>query len=164
MMMSRATLPALAALALTGTAAGMYLGKAAVSEINPIHYQEPEPRFHGDLVPYRPVEVAGYQAGDLSAANLEQALGNACVGCRTYPEEVVLVHRAPAAKANLHYAEVASEPVPAAVYEQVPSPEFASIERYARYPVTTPPTEQAAEARAEVELAAAEPVETDPVQ
>jgi hypothetical protein len=134
-MMSRVTLPVLAALALAGTAGGLYLGKAAVAEINPIYYDRPEARFHADLVPNRPVEPAGYQAGQLTAANIEQALGKNCVGCRDYPEEVVLVHRGTEGKAEYGYAEVVSEPVQAVVYEQAPAAEFASVERYTSYPV-----------------------------
>lgn len=157
-MLSRATLPALAALIVTGTAAGVYLGKAAVAEINPIYYSEPEARFHGELVPYRPTQTAGYQAGDPSNANLEQALGRGCVGCRTYPEEVILVHRGTSDKYVPGGADVAEEPVQTVAYEQTVSPEFAAVERYASYPVTAA-VETPAEAPAEVELASAERTE-----
>jgi hypothetical protein len=157
-MISRATLPAFAALALAGTGAGIYLGKAAISEINPIYYDEPEARFHGDLVPYRPTEAAGYQAGDLTAANLEQALGTGCVGCRTYPEEVILVHRGRADKYAPGGADLSIEPISAVAVEQTPSPEFAAVERYASYPIAQQ-AELATEGPAEIELAAVEMAE-----
>ena len=154
-MISRATLPALAALALAGTGAGVYLGKAAISEINPLYFNEPEARFHGDLVPHRPTEAAGYQAGDLTAANMEQALGSGCIGCRAYPEEVVLVHRGRADKYAPGGADFSVEPMPAVAVEQVPSPEFAAVERYATYPIAQQ-AEMVAEAPAEIELAVVE--------
>ncbi|HEX8443228.1 MAG TPA: hypothetical protein VF631_06250 [Allosphingosinicella sp.] len=154
-MVPRATLPALAALALAGTGTGIYLGKAAVAEINPIYYSEPEARFHSDLAPYRATEASGYQAGDLSVANLNQALGSGCIGCRTYPEEVILVHRGRADKYVPGGADVSVEPVAAVQVEQAHSPEFAAVERYATYPITQE-AEIAPEAPVEIELAAAE--------
>jgi hypothetical protein len=156
-MIQRVTLASFAALALAGTLGGVYLGRAAVAEINPIYYDEPETRFHADLVPYRPTEAAGYQAGDLSAAELDQALGRGCVNCLTYPEEVVLVHRGgSAAKYAVGYGEVSAEPVQAAAYQPTPPPEFAAVERYTSYPVA--PEADPTEPAGEVELAAADTV------
>ncbi len=162
-MISRVTLPALAALALTGTGAGIYLGRAAVAEINPIYYSEPEARFHGDLVPYRPTQAAGYQAGELSTANLEQALGRGCVGCRDYPEEVVLVHRGSAGKIMAQPAETSADPVQAVAYQQASSAEFASVERYTSYPVAAEPAAAPVET-AQVELATADQGALEPIQ
>ncbi|HEX8400705.1 MAG TPA: hypothetical protein VF628_03285 [Allosphingosinicella sp.] len=162
-MISRATLPVYAALALTGIGGGIYLGKAAISEINPAYFNDSEPRFHSELVPQRPGDEAGYQAGQLSAANYEQAFGKGCIGCREYPEEMVLVHRGAAAKVEVEYSEIAPAPVQALAYEQAPSVEFASIERYTAYPVQAPvpaaqpePPAPEAVAAEPVELAAAE--------
>jgi hypothetical protein len=139
---------------------GVYLGRAAVSEINPIYYSTPEPRFHADLVPYRASAAAGYRAGDLSQANLDQALGRGCVNCLTYPEEVILVHRGQADKYVPGGAEVAAEPAVAAAVEHQPSPEFASVERYTAFPIAAEPepAELAGSdaAEAEVSLAAAD--------
>lgn len=158
-MPSRANIPAIAALALAGTASGLYLGKAAVAEINPMYYQAPEARFHSDLSPHRPSAAAGYQAGTLSTANLEQALGRGCLGCRAYPEEVVLVHRGSSGKVEAAPAELSSAPVQAVAYEAAPSPEFAAVERYATYPITSAADEVPADS-AEVTLAS---VETAPL-
>jgi hypothetical protein len=160
--MSRASLPAFALLAAAGVGTGIYLGKAAVAEINPMYFSEPETRFHGDLVPYRAAETAGYRAGELSAANLDGALGTGCIGCRTYPEDVVLVHRATSGKAEFGYAEVASEPVQAVAYEQTPIPEFAAVERYSSYPVETAAAVAPAQPSEPVELAAVEEPVVDP--
>lgn len=154
-MISRTNIPVLAALALTGAATGIYLGKAAVAEINPAYFSEPESRFHSDLTPYRPGEASGYRAGELSQSNLDQALGRGCLGCRAYPEDVVLVQRASTGKLHADPAELSSEPVQIAAAEPLPSPEFAAVERYATYPVTAPaPVET--EAPVAVELASAE--------
>jgi hypothetical protein len=160
MMIPRTTLMSFAALSLAGSVGGVYLGRAAVSEINPIYYSTPEPRFHADLVPYRASAAAGYRAGDLSQANLDQALGRTCVNCLTYPEEVILVHRGQADKYVPGGAEVAAAPAVAAVVEHQPSPEFASVERYTAFPVAAEPepAELAGSdaAEAEVSLAAAD--------
>ena len=132
-MIPRGTLMSFAALALAGSMGGVYLGRSAVAEINPVHFQEPETRFHADLVPYRPTEAAGYRAGDLSQANLDQALGRGCVNCLTYPEEVILVHRGQDSKYVPGRAELAPEPVATVAVEQAPVPEFAAVERYTSY-------------------------------
>ena len=55
-------------LAIAGSVGGVYLGRSAISEINPAYYDEPEPRFHADLVPNPPdfeappVHEEGYQS------------------------------------------------------------------------------------------------------
>lgn len=163
-MMSRATFPALALLAAVGAGTGVYLGRAAVAEINPAYFSEPESRFHGDLVPYGGAGTAGYRAGELSSANLDQALGKSCVGCRAYPEEVVLVHRGTAGKAEVGYAEMASEPVRAVAYEQTPTPEFAAVERYSSYPVETAVAEPIVQSSEPLEPVPAEEPVANPVE
>ena len=146
-MIPRNVLMSFAALSVAGSVGGVYLGRAAVSEINPLYYSKPETRFHADLVPYRPSEAAGYRAGDLTQANLDQALGRGCINCLTYPEEVVLVHRGRADKYLPGGAEIAAEPVAAVATEQESSPEFAALAPYTNFPI-------AAEAeRAETQVA-----------
>ncbi len=157
-MIPRITLAAFAVLAVAGTTGGVYLGRAAVAEINPLYFAEPETRFHADLVPYRPTEAAGYRAGDLTQANLDQALGRGCVNCLTYPEQVVLVHRGQADKYVPGGAEIAAVPIEPAAIEQAPSPEFASVARYTNYPVVA----EDAEPTAEIELAAADTEAAEP--
>ena len=151
------TTATLGVLAIAGSATGVFLGRAAVSEINPIYFSERADTFHGDLVAYRP-QVAGeadiYRAGQLSPAEMAQALGTGCVGCRTYPEEY-RPRQDPAVEPE-RYRELSSDaPVQLAVYdpqadEAGRSADFAQVERYSSYPVAA-----AAEAPAEVELAAA---------
>jgi hypothetical protein len=152
------TVPVLAVLAVAGSATGLYLGKAAVAEINPIYYSERPDTFHGDLVPYRPqaaTEVAVYRAGQLTPAELSQALGTGCIGCRTYPEEY-RPQQDPAVEPYRSQETPAAAPaVQLAVYDpeaERPAREadFASVERYASYQVAA-----GTEAPAQVELAAA---------
>lgn len=158
------TIPTLAVLAVAGSATGVYLGKAAVSEINPVYYSERPATFHGDLVPYRPQaasEVAVYRAGQLTPAEMAQALGTGCVGCRTYPEEYV-PQQDPAVE-PYRSAELQREAprLELAVYEprqeqEERAADIATVERYADYPVAAEAKEAPA---AEVELASAvEPV------
>jgi hypothetical protein len=151
------TVPTLAVLAVAGSVSGIYLGKAAVSEINPIYYSERPDTFHGDLVPYRPQaasEVAVYRAGQLTPAELDQALGTGCIGCRTYPEEYRPQQDPAVEPYPSQEAQSAAPAVQLAVYDpeaERPAREadFASVERYASYPVAAE-----TEASAEVELAA----------
>jgi hypothetical protein len=163
-MIPRNVLMSLAALSFAGSVGGVYLGRAAVSEINPLYYTQPETRFHADLVPYRPSEAAGYRAGELTQANLDQAFGRGCVNCLAYPEEVVLVHRGQAGKYLAGGADIAAaEPASAVAVEQEPSPEFAALAPYTAFPIAAEP-EQAEvqspavedQAEAEITLASTE--------
>ncbi len=167
-MIPRNVLTTFAALSVAGSVGGVYLGRAAVAEINPLYYSQPETRFHADMVPYRPSEAAGYRAGELSQANLDQALGRGCVGCLTYPEEVILVHRGQAEKYVGGGAEIAAEPVQVAAVEQTPQPEFAAVERYTSYPVVAeaelPQEAEVGETAPQVELAAASEDVSQPTQ
>ena len=162
-MAHRLTFPTLALLAVAGSATGVYLGRAAVAEINPAYFNEPEPRFHSDLVANRPSwsSPSVYRAGQLSPAEAEQALGKGCVGCRTYPEEYYPVHDSSVDKYQPGYAEVVEAPIAEhAVYQAEAQDEgraadFAAVERYSSYAVAEAPAQEQASG-AEVELAAAQ--------
>lgn len=89
------TFAALSALALVGSGVGVYLGRSAVSEINPAYYASPPPgRWHADLSPGHSVPGGAQlvRAGSLSPAELDQALGRGCVGCQTDPQQYRPVH------------------------------------------------------------------------
>jgi hypothetical protein len=81
-------LPAIAGLSILGAASGIWLGKSAVSEINPIYYDEAETRFHADLVPYRSPDWAKVQTSELQQASTGEDYGRFCLGCIDYPQEV----------------------------------------------------------------------------
>ena len=81
-------LPAIAGLSIVGAAFGVWLGKSAVSEINPIYFSEPEARFHADLSPHRSPDWAQVQAAELQQAGMGEDYGRFCLGCIDYPEEV----------------------------------------------------------------------------
>lgn len=117
------TLPTLSVLAVMGSGLGLYLGRAAVAEINPAYYSEAQDRFHADLTPYQ--SVGGnvrYAAGELGPAELDQALGNGCVGCRTYPEEYYPVHDTSEESYRAGWASMDEAPVVAAAAVQVEQP------------------------------------------
>ncbi len=151
------TIPTLAVLAVAGIGSGVYLGKAAIAEIDPAYYNEPETRFHADLTPYRPsTSAAVYRAGQLTPAELDQALGSGCVGCRTYPEEYYPEQDPAVEPERNRWAEAAEQPAAQpAVYTSEPdearSADFASVERYTGYQVAS----EAEGPAAEVELASA---------
>jgi hypothetical protein len=152
------TTATLGVLAVAGSATGVFLGRAAVSEINPIYFAERADTFHADLVPYRPQaasDAALTDAGRLTPAELAEGLGTGCVGCRTYPEDYRPVQD-PAVEPERYRERVGDAPaVQLAVYdpqadEAGRSADFAQVERYSGYQVSA-----AAEAPAEVEFAAA---------
>jgi hypothetical protein len=155
------TIATLLVLAVAGSVTGVYLGQSAIAEINPAYYDEPETRFHADMVPNPPSYAAPVtRAGYLTQAERQRALGSGCVGCRTYPEEYYPVHDSSVDKYQPGYAEMEEAPAPQlAVYAPDPQEEeraadFAAVERYASYPVAE---EAAAEpvAAVQVELASA---------
>jgi hypothetical protein len=156
------TLPALSVLALVGTGAGVFLGRAAIAEINPAYYSGPEPRFHADLSPNPPnMDAPVYRAGALTAAEMDQALGSGCVNCPRAAGAYYPVYRQAESGAATEMALVDSSPetIPAAQVRHVPDAEQAAAEaehaealvrvhRYASYQVTEEPAitvEQSAE-------------------
>ncbi len=135
-------LPTTAMLSLAGAALGVHLGNASIGEINPVHYasNEPAARFHTDLTPQGYRDWATVQAAEFRIAQSGTDLGAGCVGCRTYPEEVVPVYEASLGKPHTGWAEVSQvvappEPQPA-VQEVEPDPALEQVERYAAFPVT----------------------------
>jgi hypothetical protein len=152
-MRNQLILPAAAMLSLAGAALGVHLGNASIAEINPVHYasHETSARFHADLTPqgYRG-DWAAIQASEYRAAQAGADLGAGCVGCRTYPEEVIPVYEASLGKPQTGWFEVAQEvapphpPAQPAVVrveqveptEQVErDPALEQVERYAGFPV-----------------------------
>lgn len=108
------TLSALSALALVGSGLGVYLGRSAVAEIDPAYYTStPERRWHADLSPGHSLSGGApiVRAGALSPAELDQALGRGCVGCRTYPEEYLPIHASDEDGYRLGWAAVEEAPV-----------------------------------------------------
>lgn len=138
-------LPTAAVLSLAGAAFGVYLGNASIAEINPVHFaaNEPATRFHADLTPQGYRDWASVQAAEFRLAQSGMDLGPGCIGCRTYPEEVVPVHEASLGKPQTGWVEVSEviappEPRPAVLEIQAvePDPAVEQVERYASFPVT----------------------------
>lgn len=86
------TLSTMAGLAIAGAGLGLYLGKSAVSEIDPAHYSSPfsGSSFHADLAANGPVLDNAPSLTETAA--FASDLGSGCVGCRTYPEEYYPVY------------------------------------------------------------------------
>ena len=133
-------LPAVGGLSILAAATGVWLGKSAVAEINPVYYDEAETRFHADLAPNRSPDWAQVQVTEYVQAGLAD-YGGYCLGCIDYPEEY-----APAARREPEGVEdgwaasaeyfVEQEEVQPAVIETARNPEWERVERYASYPVT----------------------------
>jgi hypothetical protein len=148
-------LPTAAMLSLVGAALGVQLGNASIAEINPAHYASDEPaaRFHADLTPQGYRDWATVQVSEYRAVQDGVDLGAGCIGCRTYPEEVALVHQASLGKPETGWVEVIEPPAAQPAVEVVESdPAVQEVERYASFPVTA--EEQEEQAR---ELAQAAP-------
>lgn len=130
------TISALAFLAIGGAAGGVYLGKAAVAEIDPVHYAGTwkEARFHSDLVP---------GAADRDRYDVRQAsfagLGDGCVNCRTYPEEYVPQHDGSVDADQTAYPPYEAMPaaqIMAEVDRQIAQiGRHSAVARYAAYPI-----------------------------
>jgi len=114
-----------AGLAVAGIGSGIYLGQAAIAEIDPIYFQKPPTRFHADLSPNRPSDSA---PRPMLAATGGLSLGTGCVGCRTYPEELYPVPSAQLRGDAASYAEEA-KPIEVEEVERAPDPEADRLRR-----------------------------------
>lgn len=151
-MRNQLILPTAAMLSLVGAALGVQLGNASIAEINPAHYASDEPatRFHADLTPQGYRDWATVQASEYHAVQGGADLGAGCIGCRTYPEEVALVHEASLGKPETGWVEVIEPPAPQPAVEVVESdPAVEQVERYASFPVTAEEQEEQARELAE---------------
>ena len=157
-------------LAIAGSVGGVYLGRSAIAEINPAYYDEPEPRFHADLVPNPPGFEAPpvHEAGYLSPSDTYAALGSGCVNCRAYPEDLYPVHDSSVDKYQPGYAEMIEAPAPQpAPYAVDPQEEaeriadFATIQLYAGDLAAAEEEGGEPAGMAEVELASTEGEPTD---
>ena len=157
------TWPTIGVLALLGTGAGVHLGYSAIAEINPVHFASSQPRssFHADLVPNRPSDSAPIAL----AADDDDMLGAACVGCRAYPEEYYPIHDASvdggydsdwASEESAEAVELAAYAVETLAEVARRKADMERVERYAHAPVT------ADEQFASAETAASEPQREDP--
>ena len=157
-------LPAIAGLSIMGAACGIWLGKSAVSEINPVYYQEPETRFHADLVPYRSPDWAKVQAVELQQAGMGEDYGRFCLGCIDYPEEVRFARtREPdgwndgwSASASYEEPEVHTASTGTVPVERS-DPEWQRVQLYANARVSADEPEQAPAAPVETPADAIEP-------
>jgi hypothetical protein len=160
-MLKMMTVPTVAALTVAGVALGVHFGHAAIAEINPAYYSEPESRYFSDLSPYR---SPGWAQSEPRQAVLDfsEGLGPGCIKCPDYPEEYVPQHDAAIdAYLNDGWQSPAYEPVQYAVYEvadPVAEADRAAVERYAAAPVSE--DEEVATVAAPIEVGA---VESEPL-
>lgn len=134
-----AALSSIAALALAGSALGIYLGKSAIAQIDPVYYSTPfsVAKFHADVTPNPPSFDAAPAA--FQDASTIDGLGTGCVGCQNRPAEFATYDwpadagRYPRPVSS-ESAEMFKEPLDAALDEKRQAAR-ASIERYAYYRV-----------------------------
>ena len=143
------SIPMIGALALVGVGAGIQLGYSAIGEINPMYFSKPETRFHADLSSNHSFDSA---QPPMLAQGRDPALGDGCIGCRTYPEEYFPIREASLGGYSDGYASEATTAEPAVV-DAGPDPEAArlrqDIERVGLYARGSAP-------EASVQLASAE--------
>ena len=143
----------IAALAVTGVGAGLYLGKSAISEIDPIYFSSPyeaPSKFYADLVPggakFDPPPAR------LQDASLAQGLGSGCVLCPVAAETYAYTpHDYGAHGAEFEYASYVDFPAEDVVTDAEEAVEDAheaalrTIERYAHFPVSAQEAAEEAE-------------------
>lgn len=138
-------LPLIAGLSLAGAAVGVQLGHAAISEIDPGLFSEPEESFHAGMVPYQSPDWAQVQQAEYQqpVPVAQPETPPACVGCVTWPVDLgpqpsamaPRNDRAPAAsRAGARHQE--AETVPSVVIEEAPDPARERIARYSSFPVS----------------------------
>jgi hypothetical protein len=166
-MPSAATLPLIAALAMTGAAAGVALGRSAGGEIDPAYHQDADSVFYADKVPNRSPDWATVQAQEYQEAQVvtqDAPKPAGCVGCSSWPVDYVprrdpTVDRLYASTGyDREYRQAAREAQAAIAVEEVPAPARERIVRYASYPVSR---EEADAAAAEAAAAAQASAEED---
>lgn len=152
-------LSSLALLAAGGAMGGVYLGRSAVAEIDPVHYSASIPaKFYAEMVP------GGYdpdRAQPISEASAE-GYGDGCVNCRTYPVEYVPRHDASMDAFQNAYPETGPSQIDAmlaAVDRQIAEiNRGAAVQRYASYPVEQRDERPKETAEVAPAVAASEPV------
>lgn len=130
----------LACLSLVGAGAGVFLGRDAVGEINPIYFTERETSWHADLAANQPPAWDTIPARAMSDAELGMGLGSGCVGCGEYPEEYYPRHDDSVDYDSWSSSTSAPDVMPASIgnFEPANDPDRRAIEAYSTYPVSAP--------------------------
>ena len=169
------TLATLACLSLVGTAGGVWLGGAAVGEIDPFFFSTPESTFVTDRVAYRSPDWAEVQIGEYQQQGLVEGIGQGPVAGAVYAapavasygeswaeaaEEQAVQPRAWAPRQAPRQARARTEePVRVWTIEEAPAeqdPEWQRVERYASYVVAEEEPEEEAPAPEPMLYAAAQ--------
>ncbi|HWH23234.1 MAG TPA: hypothetical protein VNT25_08130 [Allosphingosinicella sp.] len=145
---------ALTALTLAGAGLGVYLGKSAISEINPAYFSSPfsGSSFHADLAANRTPFTEQASLAPVQAMDSFVAYSGGCIGCAVPPPTYVPVSE-PLRVPSSSYASVAAdiEQIEDEVDKAVRDAQKAVIERYAHYPVSAEEARAAVEKRRDVE-------------
>lgn len=158
-MARRVTLSAIGVIALAGAATGMMLGRSAIAEINPLHFQGAalHPRDRGAVIdeavpPLPGISFAGRYGWAEGQAARDAECGKDCSELATRQRDWYARSRSAPVEDGW---ETAPEPVPALLHEaDKPEPKFAQeeveaepefeVERYAHFPVSAEEAEHAA--------------------
>ena len=138
------TLPVTAALAIAGTIAGVQLGRSAIAEIDPAHFEHAESgRFFADLVPggYRPSKAEYVRYNDFWADQNSIPAAPGCDRCGQYVEPAEFSAEADYPSVEIGaYAQTAALPPPVFGGRADLMPE--DIQRYADFPITSEEAER----------------------
>ena len=145
------TLPLIAGLTVFGAAAGVWLGRSAIAEINPAYYASAPERFHADQVPYRSPEWAQVQAAEFQQTGSFEGLGTGCLGCgagdTVYAAPTVVTY----GEGWTEGAIAEAQPLQAPAAPAAPDPDVERVLRYASYAVSSEEAAAAASAQAPAE-------------
>jgi hypothetical protein len=159
-MPSTLTLSVIGTLSIAGAAVGVQLGHAAIGEINPAYFREPETPFHAALAANAPQDWDGVQAQEQAPVPI-----TSCIGCVNGPPPEYPVDYVPGRDPYVDTAAVTRWPAPErraaaapavetaqVVYaEAAPDPARERIVRYGSYPVTQEEAQAQAQAQGQTQ-------------
>ena len=143
-MPAKTVLPMIAALSAIGAGTGIWLGHAAVGDIDPVFFSDAPASFVADRVASRPPDWAGVQIGEYQQQGLLDGISAAPAPSAVYAAPAVASYGDSWAADTTQQAEpvraiaypAAVEPETEEVQEVPVDPDIVRVHRYASYPVS----------------------------
>ena len=143
-MSAKTVLPIVAAMSAIGAGTGIWLGHAAVGDIDPVFFSNAPTSFVADRVASRPPDWAGVQIGEYQQQGLLDGISAAPPSNAVYAAPAIATYGDSWAADTVQETEPvratayrpAAEPVREDVREMPVDPDLVRVHRYASYPVS----------------------------